>query len=123
MIRARPQRMARERATYPIKWLGSPLMRSRSRNRAAVCFPAALAKRARRPSSKIGVAVAAAIAGLAVPRAPVLAVDADSSASAGGLQEIIVTARKRTENLQEVPLSIDVFSKKDMQNLGISGFD
>ena len=34
-----------------------------------------------------------------------------------------MTARKREENLQDVPLSIDVFTKKDMQNLGITGFD
>ena len=97
-------------------------MRSRSRNRAALYFPKASAPLARGPGSKIGLAVAAALAGLAVPRAPSLAAEADNS-SAGGLQEIVVTARKREENLQEVPLSIDVFSKKDMQNLGIAGFD
>ncbi len=39
------------------------------------------------------------------------------------LQEIVVTARKRQENLQDVPLSIDVFTKKDLQNLGISNID
>jgi iron complex outermembrane receptor protein len=97
-------------------------MRSRSRNRAAFYFPKASAPLPRSPGSKIGLAVAAALAGLAVPRAPSLAAAADNS-SAGGLQEIVVTARKREENLQDVPLSIDVFSKKDMQNLGIAGFD
>ena len=97
-------------------------MRSRSRNRAAFYFPKAFAPLPRGPGSKIGLAVAAALAGLAVPRAPSLAAAADNS-SAGGLQEIVVTARKREENLQDVPLSIDVFSKKDMQNLGIAGFD
>jgi iron complex outermembrane recepter protein len=98
-------------------------MRSRRRNRAAIYyFPKASAPRARGAGSKIGLAVAAALAGLAVPRAPSLAAAADNS-SAGGLQEIVVTARKREENLQDVPLSIDVFSKKDMQNLGIAGFD
>ncbi len=34
-----------------------------------------------------------------------------------------MTARKRTENLQDVPLSIDVFTKKDLQNLAITGLD
>jgi outer membrane receptor protein involved in Fe transport len=97
-------------------------MRSRSRNRAAFYFPKVSAPLPRGPSSKIGLAVAAALAGLAVPRAPSLAAAADNS-STGGLQEIVVTARKREENLQDVPLSIDVFSKKDMQNLGIAGFD
>src|SRR5471030_2630541 len=97
-------------------------MRSRSRNRAAFYFPKVSAPLPRGPGSKIGLAVAAALAGLAVPRAPSLAAAADNS-SAGGLQEIVVTARKREENLQDVPLSIDVFSKKDMQNLGIASFD
>ncbi len=67
--------------------------------------------------SKISLAVAAALA-VAPPRAP-----AAQPADVSALQEIVVTARKREENLQDVPLSIDVFTKKDMQNLGIAGFD
>src|SRR5580698_3730558 len=67
--------------------------------------------------SKISVAVAAALA--AAPYHAIAAQPSDASA----LDEIVVTARKRQENLQDVPLSIDVFTKKDMQNLGISGFD
>src|SRR3984957_9964898 len=67
--------------------------------------------------SKIGLAVAAALA-VAPSRAP-----AAQPAEASALQEIVVTARKREENLQDVPLSIDVFTKKDMQNLGITSFD
>jgi outer membrane receptor protein involved in Fe transport len=68
-------------------------------------------------ASKISLAVAAALA-VAPPRALAL-----EPADASALQEIVVTARKRQENLQDVPLSIDVFTKKDMQNLGITGFD
>src|ERR1700733_10152568 len=97
-------------------------MRSRNPNRAPPYFPKAPATLARGHGSKIGLAVAAALAGFAVPRAPSLAAEADNSAS-GGLAEVVVTARKREENLQDVPLSVDVFTKKDMQNLGISGFD
>jgi outer membrane receptor protein involved in Fe transport len=70
-------------------------------------------------ASKISLAVAAALA-VSPPRA---FADAGADVSTGGLQEIVVTARKRQENLQDVPVSIDVFSKKDMQNLGIAGFD
>src|SRR5271163_2427257 len=67
--------------------------------------------------TKVALAVATALA-VSPPR--VLAVQpADSSV----LEEIVVTARKRQENLQDVPLSIDVFTQKDMQNLGITGFD
>jgi iron complex outermembrane receptor protein len=68
-------------------------------------------------ASKISLAVAAALA-VAPPRALAL-----EPADVSGLQEIVVTARKRQENLQDVPLSIDVFTKKDMQNLGITGID
>jgi iron complex outermembrane receptor protein len=50
---------------------------------------------------------------------PALALDA----TADTLEEVIVTARKRTENLQDVPLSIDVFTSKDLQNLAISQFE
>jgi iron complex outermembrane recepter protein len=68
--------------------------------------------------SKISLAVATALA-LVPPGARA----ADAPEATGGLQEIVVTARKRTENLQDVPLSVDVFSKKDMQNLAITGLD
>ena len=39
------------------------------------------------------------------------------------LEEVIVTARKRTENLQDVPISIDVYTARDMQKLAISQFE
>jgi outer membrane receptor protein involved in Fe transport len=70
-------------------------------------------------ASKISLAVAAALA-VAPSRAPAVE---PVDAAGGSLDEIVVTARKRAENLQDVPLSIDVFTKKDMQNLGITGFD
>jgi iron complex outermembrane receptor protein len=71
--------------------------------------------------SKLSVAISVALSGtLTVHVAPLLAADASSS---GALEEIIVTARKRTENLQDVPLSIDVYTSKDLQNLAISQFE
>src|SRR5438874_8729172 len=73
------------------------------------------------PGSRIGLAVAAALASVAAPRTPAFAATAD--ASSGGLQEVVVTARKREENLQDVPISIDVFTQKDLQNLAITQFD
>ncbi len=72
--------------------------------------------------SKVSIAVAAALA-LAPPRAPAAAADAAEEANGPVLQEVVITARKREENLQEVPLSVDVFTQKDMQNLGISRFE
>ncbi len=97
-------------------------MRKRHRQHAASTLSSVSVAHARGPCSAIGLAVAAAIAGMAAPGAPSLAADADNSTS-GRLEEVIVTARKRVENLQDVPLSIDVISKKDMQNLGITGID
>ena len=70
--------------------------------------------------SRIAVAVASALA-IAIPRAPAHAGGGDSPS--GVLEEVVVTARKRQENLQDIPLSVDVFTKKDMQHLGITSFD
>ncbi len=97
-------------------------MRIRSRNHAAAKVRQAPATAPPGGSSAIALAVAAAIAGLAVPAAPLLAAEAEASASEG-LEVIIVTARKRSENLQDVPVSIDVLSKKDLSHLAIEGFE
>ena len=71
--------------------------------------------------SQIGLAVATALA-LAAPRSQAAVAAADSP-SASGLEEVIVTARKREENLQNVPLSVDVLTQRDLTNLGITQFD
>ena len=74
--------------------------------------------------SRVRIAVAAALAGASLPYAPTsLAEVAGAPAEATGLAEIVVTARKVAENLQDVPLSIDVFTAKDMKNLGIASMD
>ena len=49
--------------------------------------------------------------------------DAAAASQSTSLAEVVVTARKRTENLQDVPISIDVFTSKDLQNLAITQFD
>jgi iron complex outermembrane recepter protein len=77
--------------------------------------------------SGLRLAVAAVLAGSALPHAPPSFADttyaADSPSASSGLAEIVVTARKVAENLQEVPISIDVFTQKDIENLGISSMD
>ena len=70
--------------------------------------------------SRIGLAVAAALA-VSPPR--VMAAGMPSDAPSGALDEVIVTARKRSENLQDVPESVNVLTEKDLKNLGITGFD
>jgi outer membrane receptor protein involved in Fe transport len=64
-----------------------------------------------------------AIASILALGAPLLPARAPAAEATGVLQEVIVTARKRQENLQDVPLSVDVFTKKDLQNLGITQFE
>src|ERR1700689_4132271 len=73
--------------------------------------------------TRLSLAIATALSGAAtVHMAPALAADASTETSPT-LEEVIVTARKRTENLQDVPISIDVYTAKDLQNLGISQFE
>src|SRR5450631_1980401 len=71
--------------------------------------------------SKLSVGIAAALSGAAAMHAAPAAASASSSDTT--LEEVIVTARKRTENLQDVPISIDVYTAKDLQNLAISQFE
>jgi outer membrane receptor protein involved in Fe transport len=78
-------------------------------------------------SSRIGLAVAAALAGVAassgVQAQQAAGATPAGTSSTGGLQEVVVTARKRQENLQDVPVSIEVFSQQDLKNLAISNMD
>jgi iron complex outermembrane recepter protein len=75
-----------------------------------------------RPSrSKVAVAVTAALSSTSLLHVvPLFAAD---TASDSGLAEIVVTARKRAENLQDVPISIDVYTAKELQNLSITQFE
>ena len=73
--------------------------------------------------SKLSLAIAAALSGAAAMHAAPAAAAAATASSDTTLEEVIVTARKRTENLQDVPISIDVYTAKDLQNLAISRFE
>jgi outer membrane receptor protein involved in Fe transport len=44
---------------------------------------------------------------------------ADAAVQGAAVDEIVVTTRKREENLQEVPIAIGVFSADDIQRIGI----
>ena len=55
---------------------------------------------------------------LILPSHVVLAQDSDV-----GLEEIVVTAQKRTENLQDVPLSVQVLGNTQLENLNVNGFE
>src|ERR1700731_2565441 len=71
--------------------------------------------------SKLALAIAAILSGTAGSHvAPASAAETSADTT---LAEVIVTARKRVENLQDVPLSINVYTAKDLQNLSISQFE
>jgi iron complex outermembrane recepter protein len=71
--------------------------------------------------TQLALAIAAALSGsVGMHSVPVFALDAAADTT---LEEVVVTARKRTENLQDVPMSINVFTSKDLQNLSISQFE
>lgn len=47
----------------------------------------------------------------------------DASATSGGLEEIVVTAQRRTERVQDVPISISAFSSEQMDTQGVRSVD
>jgi outer membrane receptor protein involved in Fe transport len=52
--------------------------------------------------------------------------DSDSAAATpddGGLQEVVVTAQKRSENLKDIPISISALSSYDIQAKQIANYD
>lgn len=59
--------------------------------------------------------VSAMSLGLALPAAPVIAAEE----SMLGLEEIIVTARRREEQLQDVPVSLTYFDQKQLDNVNM----
>ncbi len=72
------------------------------------------------------VLLAGAAAGLAVFAAPAYAQTADTAAAAtegSGLSEIVVTAERRSENMQRVPVSVAAVSGADMRNFQAAGED
>jgi len=60
---------------------------------------------------------AAAVALCAVPAVLAQEAPAVKSAAAGGLEEVTVTARRREESLQDVPLAVSAFSAEQLENV------
>ncbi|WP_114520796.1 TonB-dependent receptor [Altererythrobacter sp. ZODW24] len=75
---------------------------------------------------RIRLALLAGVCTLPIIAAPAHAQDAaqgdsDSSAAQSDRNVIIVTANKRDENLQDVPISITAFSQEELDKRGVSG--
>ncbi|MEX2495967.1 MAG: TonB-dependent receptor [Woeseia sp.] len=68
--------------------------------------------------SPLAKAVSAALTGTVLATAGTVPANAQTSA----LEEIIVTAQKRTENLQDVAVSVQVLGNEQLDQLNVSGF-
>jgi iron complex outermembrane receptor protein len=62
----------------------------------------------------------ASIAALAAFAAPAIAQEQADDANAGGIADIVVTAQKRAQNLQDVPISVSAFDDKAIQEAGFT---
>src|SRR5579859_2164890 len=54
---------------------------------------------------------------------PAAAQEAAAPAPANGLEEIVVTAQKRSENLKEIPMAVSVLSGATLKESHIEGFE
>ena len=75
-----------------------------------------------RTHSKLSYAVAAILGGGAAGPA-VSATAADANSAGDQIQEITVTAQRRTENIQNVPIAIQALTSETLAQLNITTFD
>src|SRR6266404_4192562 len=77
-----------------------------------------------KPNAKISAAVAAILS--APGTAIVFAAPADTATATGagsGLQEVIVTAQRRSESVQDVPITIQAITGDQLGKLSVTTFD
>jgi iron complex outermembrane receptor protein len=66
----------------------------------------------------------AVIAGLAISGADTTALAQDASAAATvGIEEVVVTSRRREENLQDVPAAVSAFSDERLRELAVTNLE
>src|SRR6202051_3907117 len=75
-----------------------------------------------RTHSKLSYAVAAILGGGAAGPA-VSATATDANSASDQIQEITVTAQRRTENVQNVPIAIQAFTGESLAQLNVTNFD
>ena len=84
---------------------------------------ASSAQRAAVRTTVLSAAVAAVLSGLAYPRlATAQAADAAATADDQMLETVMVTARKRSESVADVPEAISVFNAESLQDFNIQNF-
>lgn len=66
-------------------------------------------------------AVSAALTGTVLATAAIAPAQAQDAPERQGLDEIVVTAQKRTQNLQDVAVSVQVLGETQLQDLNVDG--
>src|SRR6266513_90702 len=74
-------------------------------------------------NSKISYAVAAILGGSSCAAYAAEPAAGSTEAVTGALEEITVTAQRRTQNIQDVPISMQALTEQTLQQLNISTFD
>jgi iron complex outermembrane receptor protein len=72
---------------------------------------------------KLSYAIAAILSGSAMGMGVAHAAAAVEATDSEGIQEITVTAQRRTENIQNVPITIQAISTEQLKQLSIANFD
>ena len=75
------------------------------------------------PNSTLSYAIAAILGGSSAGVAHAAAPASDADTSSEGIQEIVVTAQRRTENMQDVPITIQALTAETLTQLSVSTFD
>lgn len=80
---------------------------------------------ARASASAIAIAMASPAIAQEAPQQPQAETPAPAQAQArqGGVRTIVVTAQKRSEDLQDVPVSVQAIGTEELENLNIDTFD
>ncbi len=71
-------------------------------------------------SKKVRFAALVSVSSLVLTASPAWAQEAAAPEDEEGLTEIVVTAQKRAQNLQDVPAAVSAFSAEDMQARGVT---
>src|SRR5271154_4596684 len=74
-------------------------------------------------NSKLSLAIAAILGGTSFAAGAAEPPAASNDATSESLQEITVTATRRSESMQDVPISMQAFTGQALQQLNISTFD
>jgi iron complex outermembrane recepter protein len=74
-------------------------------------------------NSKVSYAVAAILSGVSIGAHAAAPANDNSDAAAGSIEEITVTAQRRSQSIQDVPISMQAFTAETLQQLNVSTLD